>query len=316
VRAVVTADAADSARRIRAFGATKQLNFLGKGHVMKAVLIASTIGFALATGSASAADLYPLKAPPPVYSWTGCYIDAGVGYGLWDQSHYTDATVAGVPTQLSPSTNTGGEGWLGRVGAGCDYQVGSRWVVGVFGDYDFTSLTGSFQDPWTGWIGNETEHNQWGIGGRIGYLLTPRVLGYFDGGYTQASFGQINLLTDSVPQVVPGACGTGPCFMPATTYSGWFLGGGYEYALADIIPLPGLYWRTEYRYAWYGTKDVPILTSAGAPLFIGTGACDVGSGCTGFNDPMRKDVQTITSGIVWKFNFGGSAPCCALVTKD
>ena len=30
-----------------------------------------------------------------------------------------------------------------------------------------------------------------------------------------------------------------------TTYSGWFLGSGYEYRF-DM--LPGLYWRTEYRF--------------------------------------------------------------------
>ena len=31
---------------------------------------------------------------------------------------------------------------------------------------------------------------------------------------------------------------------------GWFLGGGTEYALnMDWIPIHGLFWRTEYRYA-------------------------------------------------------------------
>ncbi|MGA8817301.1 MAG: porin family protein, partial [Xanthobacteraceae bacterium] len=40
--------------------------------------------------AASAADLMPLKAPmpAPVMSWTGCYVDGGWGYGMWNQDHY------------------------------------------------------------------------------------------------------------------------------------------------------------------------------------------------------------------------------------
>jgi len=278
---------------------------------MKAVLIASSIGFALATGSASAADLYPLKAPPPVSTWTGCYVDAGAGYGMWKQDHYTAVVEPGSLTQISPSASTGGEGWLGRVGAGCDYQVSPRWVVGVFGDYDFTGLSGTFQDPWFGYVGNEQERNEWGVGARIGYLLTPKLMGFLDGGYGQATFGQFNLTTDAIPSLATNN------FIPTTTYSGWFLGGGYEYSLSDIIQIPGLYWRTEYRYAMYSAKNVPILTPTG-PLTSGTGICDTSFGgfCAGFDDNMRKDIQTVTSGVVWKFNFGGSAPCCTLVTKD
>ena len=36
---------------------------------------------------------------------------------------------------------------------------------------------------------------------------------------------------------------------PAFTANGWFLGGGVETSL-----LPGWFWRTEYRYAYYGNK--------------------------------------------------------------
>lgn len=39
-------------------------------------------------GAASAADMgMPYKAPlppPPVVSWTGCYVDGGWGYGVWN----------------------------------------------------------------------------------------------------------------------------------------------------------------------------------------------------------------------------------------
>lgn len=249
-----------------------------------------------------AAEL-PVKAPylAPVPSWTGCYVDGGVGYGMWTQDHYSEVVEPGSLTQVTPSVTGGGEGWLGRLGAGCDYQIGSRWVIGAFGDYDFMDLSGSFQEPLIGWTGNEKESGAWAVGGRIGYLVTPKLLAYADGGFTQARFSQINLSTDAIPSTPTGD------FIPAHNYNGWFVGGGTEYALADIFPIQGLFWRTEYRYASYRSADLPILTSSGTPLTGSTGICDTkfGGFCAGFDDHMQKDVQTVTSGVVWRFNFGG-----------
>jgi len=273
---------------------------------MKAVLIAASIGIALATGSALAAEL-PLKAPPPVYGWTGCYVDGGVGYGMWKQDHYTELNEPPW-TAITPTVSTGGEGWLGRVGAGCDYQVSPRWVIGIFGDYDFMNLSGSFIDPWSGLIGNENESGAWGVGGRIGFLVTPRLLTYIDGGYTQANFSQINLNTYSSPPLGPLI--SSGLWYPAQTYRGLFLGGGTEYALWDILPIHGWFWRTEYRYARYGGADLTLTSAAGPATFGPTdcgGAADpIGTAACGQH--MRKDVQTVTTGLVWKFNFGGSSP--------
>jgi outer membrane immunogenic protein len=63
---------------------------------MKRLLLSSLAGLILTTGSALAADLSrpapTYKAPPPpppAVSWTGCYIDGGVGYGLWKQDHFS-----------------------------------------------------------------------------------------------------------------------------------------------------------------------------------------------------------------------------------
>jgi len=274
---------------------------------MKAVLIASSIsiGFALATGSASAADLLPLKAPPPVYSWTGCYIDAGVGYGMWNQSH-TDEELTPSIIAVGPSTTTGGEGWLGRVGVGCDYQIAPRWVIGAFADYDFMNLSGTFSEPFFGDFGNETEKWSWAAGARIGYLVTPKLLAFFDGGFTQAKFSQISLNTWTLPPPIT-IVSTGTD-IPAHTYNGWFLGGGYEYALWDIVPIPGLFWRTEYRYDRYNSADLPVVNSTtGAPSTFGSVACDVDGVCGNAGQHMQKDVQTVTTGVVWKFNFGGPA---------
>src|SRR6185437_90802 len=225
---------------------------------MKKLLLSSLAGLILTTGSALAADLYrpapAYKAPPPpapAVSWTGCYIDGGVGDG-------------------------------------CDYQIASSWVVGVFGDYDFMDLhSKNFADV-SGIGSMEKESGAWYVGGRLGYLVTPSLLAYVDGGYTQTRFDRQELFDTlfSVPAVPIGA------FIDAHTYSGWFIGGGTEYALnMPWIPIRGLFWRTEYRYAQYQAADLPILIDTGAPL--------------GVAEHSQKTVQTVTSGLVWRFNFGG-----------
>jgi outer membrane immunogenic protein len=270
---------------------------------MEKLLIAASIGLGLASGSALAADTPVKPAPgseaPSPYTWTGCYINGGLGYGMWKQDHHGEELTPLTP--LTPTISTGGEPWVGTVGAGCDYQVGSRWLIGGFLDYDIVSVIygGSFQESYLGWIGNETAHGAWAVGGRIGYLVTPTLLTYINAGYTQARFGQINLFTPTVPQVPPAACGVGPCLIPANSDGGWFIGGGTEFALWDVVPVHGLFWRTDYRYAVYSSADLPILTSTGAPV---TATCAVVCG-----EHLRKDVQSVTTGLVWRF-FDFDAP--------
>src|SRR5665811_51499 len=52
----------------------------------------------------------------------------------------------------------------------------------------------------------------------------------------------------------------GDAYIPATTYKGWFLGSGYEYGLGFM---PGLFWKTEYRFADYQAQTVPIVYTDG-----------------------------------------------------
>src|SRR3954463_3838064 len=112
---------------------------------MKKIAIALPAMAAL-TGSASAADLaarpYAKAAPMPVAvaSWTGCYIGAGGGYGLWNQEN-TAITDPGT-TPISSMVTAGGRGWFGTAQFGCDYQFGS-FVIGAFGDGDYGSLKGN-----------------------------------------------------------------------------------------------------------------------------------------------------------------------------
>lgn len=246
-------------------------------------------------GAALAADL-PVKAavPRPIASYTGCYLNAGGGYGFWNQDQYTE-TVPGLAPTTAGTTSDGGRGWLGQFGGGCDYQLGgdfSNWVVGAFGDYDVMNLKGTnnFANVAPGGafgpnaFAPEKEKSAWYVGARVGYLVTPALLTFASAGYTQTSFNQQNMTFLN---------GLGPinAFLPATTYNGWFVGGGTEYAMNfSWLPAHGLFWRNEYRFASYNSKDLPLL---------GPGAG------VGFGQHTTPNVQTITSSLVWKFNWGG-----------
>ena len=252
-------------------------------------LLIATAAVALATvGTAGAADL-PVKAPPmvaaaPAMTWTGCYISGGIGYGMWNQDHFTETTVGLV--QLEPNVTTGGRGWLGRVGVGCDYQFSPSFLVGAFGDYDFMSLKGTWNDPLAAGpavVGEEKEKAAWAAGLRLGYLPYPNLLTFVSGGWTQTRFDQIGFSTNTIPSV-PLTTG-----ILAQTYRGWFLGGGTEYRLPWW---QNLTWKTEYRFSSYRAEDV-------AEVVLATGAG------IGLSDRMEKNVQTVTTSLVWRFNFGG-----------
>jgi outer membrane immunogenic protein len=260
-------------------------------------LLATTAALAAfaAVGTASAADL-PMKAPPmvvaaPVASWTGCWVSGGIGYGMWNQDHYI-TNPAFTPT-TTVTTTDGGRGWLGRGGVGCDYQISPSFVIGAFGDYDWMGLNGSNSpseviagpggaiQPVTG---NMKETGSWAAGARLGYLPYPNLMTYVSGGWTQARFtnsGEFTTLT-----------GTTIGFnYPNYTANGWFLGGGTEYR----VPwggFNGLFWRTEYRYSSYQNANLTeVATATGVP--------------TGNVETMKANVQTVTTSLVWKFNWGG-----------
>lgn len=102
---------------------------------MKRFLAALAI-FLTASGVALAADM-PVKARPivPVVSWTGFYVNGGLGYGLWAADTKTVNPVTGACVLCVDQTQ-GGRGWFGTVGVGYDYQF-NNWIVGgVFADFD------------------------------------------------------------------------------------------------------------------------------------------------------------------------------------
>ena len=264
---------------------------------MKKLLIA-TAAVAFAT-AASAADL-PMKAAPmvaaaPVESWTGCYVSGGIGYGMWNQDvsltgNLLNATgTAVVGTVNTVTTTDGGRGWLGRVGVGCDYQVAPQFLFGAFADWDWDNLKGTNTPNEIAIVGGVTspvafnvkESRDANVGLRIGYLPYPNLLTFVSGGWTRARFEQ------SAEFLTLNGAVTGLNFPGSYDVNGWFIGGGYEYQLPFAH---GLSWKTEYRFNQYQSINL-------AETFNGV--------ATGNVVHNQSFVQTVTTSLVWRFNFGG-----------
>jgi outer membrane immunogenic protein len=258
---------------------------------MKKTLITSAIFSALIAGTAMAADMSVkapiLKAPPMVYNWTGCYLGGGFGYGMWNQDNFAETDPAGVG--LTSTVTTGGRGWLGTGTFGCDYQINSSFVIGAYGDYDFSDIKGQLLvgDPlqqrlFAGFVGTESEKWAWAVGGRIGYLVAPTFLTYFSGGYTQGHFDGITFNLAAAP-FTPAVFNIGP-----NTYTGWYLGSGFDYAIS-ILPA-GFFLRSEYRYSTFDAADLSVV-------FNTTGLT------TGVAVDAKKYVQTVRTELIYRFNF-------------
>jgi outer membrane immunogenic protein len=272
-----------------------------------ALALAATAAF---VGQAFAADMAarPVKAlppPVPVANWTGCYIAGSVGYGLFDNETrgFAGPPLVAPAIQLTADTDVGGRGWLAGGGGGCDYQFGlgtgggffgtGQFVIGILGDYYWSNMRGNRPSVAIGnfFTGQEKVDSQWAIGGRIGWLMSPNLLTYFSGGYTEATLtGVGNFFSPLAPGVALGIA------LPGRTVKGWFLGSGVEYQSGW---LPGLTWKTEYRFSEYDRVDRP-------EIFTGGGlAGGVPGALVGTFSSDKLFVQTVMTSLVYRFNFGG-----------
>ena len=261
---------------------------------MKKLLLALT-ALAAMSGSALAADMARpyTKAPAPIapiYNWTGFYIFGGAGGGLWnaDSNVVNDTSgIFGAPgVAQTRDQRLGGSGWFGTVGAGYDWQFAGTWVAGVFADGQFGEIKGSLSDPAFGIEGTEKLRTSYAAGARIGYLVAPNVLSYVNAGYSGSQWSGTTLTTL--------AAGGGAGFATTSSFhrNGWFVGGGVENNL-DIfgINIPGLFMKTEYRSAFYDRVTLPQTF--------------VGGGPTGDAVTFKSWNQTISTSLVYRFNWGG-----------
>jgi outer membrane immunogenic protein len=203
-----------------------------------------TLGALLAvTGSAAAADLTMTAPPAPAMAapsnwWDGAYIGAFAAYG-WGTVNVDPSSVGTPPTSYSDS------GFQLGVQGGYNFHLSDSIVAGVGADLAWDHLAG------TATIGAATVSTarNWSgsLTGRIGVDL-GNIVPYLVGGVA---------FVNNTATVVDGLTATAN-----VTHTGYTVGAGVEFALADKLSA-----NVEYRYSNYGTANYtsPVFPGASIP---------------------------------------------------
>lgn len=218
-------------------------------------LLATAALIAVTSGSAYAADLEPryTKAPvaSPLWSWTGFYVGGHVGGG-WSQGNATTTTTIVSDTAV---LGQNGSGVVGGAQIGYNWQFAPNWVLGIEGDVSGTGIRKTAIAPVTigGFVPapgiNQIAERDisWlaTVRGRFGYAA-DRWLVYATGG---GAWGEANYTAG------PAWAGI---FNPATfssTKSGWTVGGGVEYAVANN-------WTVRAEYLYYDLSGTTFVNNS------------------------------------------------------
>jgi outer membrane immunogenic protein len=205
------------------------------------------------------------QAPPAPtnVNWTGIYGGVAAGAGV------SFGKVGAVAGPASANFDSGGQGLLGSVFAGADYQFSPYALVGVMGDFTWTGIgaTLSITTPGSNTYLAAESNRQWSVMGRVGYLPVPSTLIYAAGG-----FSQLNIHATANVALAGG----GTAFSSRDTpFNGFTVGPGIETVITG-----GWTTRLEYRFSQFEQKE-PTL------------------GAT-----MQPSNHTIRAGLSYKFGIG------------
>lgn len=216
---------------------------------MKNVLLGAVLMSAAMPVAAMAADLpYPTKAEvivaEPMFSWTGFYLGANVGFGGNDFDYPFSVTSDGLPV-ASGSATVDSSGFFGGAQIGYNYQFTNNVVLGVEADFQWSGIEGKANAglsvpliPTSASVSAGSEVEWFGtIRARLGYAF-DHLLVYGTGG---AAYGKVK---HSIGVTAPGLL-----FSESAddTNWGWTAGGGFEYAINNNWTL-----KTEYLYVDLG----------------------------------------------------------------
>lgn len=215
---------------------------------MKKILLATTI-LAMGVVSASAADLGArpyTKAPvlAPVFSWTGFYIGADVGYGFGTSKGQSSNAFGNFPLPYSYDP----DGVVGGGFIGANYQF-NQFVIGIEADWQAADLNGDSGPIGLGPYTLSTSVKDYGsVRGRLG-LAFDRVLLFGTAGWAWGSFETSYAFTGLPAYLVNRV----------DSSNGWTAGAGIEYAFTNNVLA-----RVEYRYTDLGSAsfvDLPTNTA-------------------------------------------------------
>jgi outer membrane immunogenic protein len=224
--------------------------------------------------AAVAADLPPMKAPPPrapayvpvLYNWTGFYVGAEGGGGWFSNEVTNGLNAADGTTNFPPGfvhNKLNGSGWLAGGYAGYNYQI-NQLVLGIDGDYTWARLTGSTSDVGpTGFTDNSSETVKWiaTVTGRLGYAVNNWMF-FGKAGWAWAGFSGISSTFNTAGTNTNNDTN-------AQTRNGWTIGAGTEWGFDQ-------HWsaKLEYDYVSFMTANYvnTAVTVGGVVTFPGRSA--------------------------------------------
>ncbi len=242
---------------------------------MKNFVISAVAAIGIA-GTAHAADMsMPYKAAPayPVFSWTGCYAGAQVGWG-WSRADLSDNAPGSATAILAPNGGTvrftdGGVQFGGQ--AGCDYQFASNFVAGIQASAVGSDISATGIEPYFGGQMYGRTKSIADVTGRLGMTWGTALL-YAKGGgaWVDNEYQIYNLTTAN------------------TSATGWVVGAGIEMPIASN-------WTgfVEYDYYSFGTKTVAFPA---ANTFVGS----INAGLV----DIKQDIAAVKIGANYRFSFG------------
>jgi outer membrane immunogenic protein len=203
--------------------------------------------------------------------WNGAYTYIGAHVGAAGQSgsdwNYFNPN-NGASFSLAPGGNLRAAGGLH---GGYNWQLASRWLVGVEGDMSWTSLVQSRAVPTIGpgSFATMSGTNSWlaSMRGRAGFIGWSKTLLYFTGGAAWANTDHTGHMTRIIgaSTFVADAAST-------TTKTGWVAGGGAQWMINAHVML-GL----EYLYYGLGDETLtgPIVPGKFLPVSFTWPNCNV-----------------------------------------
>jgi opacity protein-like surface antigen len=188
-------------------------------------------------------------APAPIatYNWTGPYIGVFAG-STWGDTRGTFQP-PGPPSAFQPDF----AGYIGGGQVGYNLQTG-HWVVGVEADYGLTNAHGGVACPFAVQFTCKADLDQLALfTGRLG-TTWGRALFYVKGGL---ALGEVSA------SAFNNATSTGGVGSETTKWStGWALGGGMEFALAQRWSAKAEYIHYDLGSETYQVSSLPDVVKA------------------------------------------------------
>jgi outer membrane immunogenic protein len=245
----------------------RQVSMVAAGTAAMAVATFASVGIAQADGMPSKGRVVYEKP----YDWSGFYFGAHSGW------QWSDIQSDFVPGPASDSVSHDSQVVGGQIGL--QHQFGN-FVLGVEGN-----LTVAFRD---GFANTDCPNPARTCGKRFDDVLTigPRLgwamgkwMPYLTGGYANARYSHESFTTATVTNFLIGS----------ERFSGWYIGGGFDMALAHG-------WTIGLEYRHYEFGETTFLTNSPAGVL----SADVRS--------VDPSMDTVSLRVSWKLGRPAPAP--------